>query len=107
MLAGDVDALDQLLSPEAVWVHSSGALDDRGSFLAGFRDGRLECLQLALSEQRVQANSGGGFCAGIVDLDAKVAGERRTSRGRYIAVWLETEHGLKLAHYQSTRLSTS
>ena len=104
MLAGDVEGLDRLLYTRAIWIHGSGLIDDRSSFLNGFRDGRLKCLKLELSEQEVLALDGGGLCAGIVRMEAEVSGERRTTRSRYVAVWAWSGGDLRLVSHQSTRL---
>jgi hypothetical protein len=45
MLSCDVAALDTLTSAEMTWVHGSAKVDDKQSFLEGFRTGRLRCFR--------------------------------------------------------------
>ena len=47
LLAGDLERLDALLSPQLVYIHSSGGQDSKASYLEHMRSGSLKYLSLS------------------------------------------------------------
>jgi ketosteroid isomerase-like protein len=105
MLSGDIEALDRLLRPEAVWVHASSKEDDKPAFLDGFRQGRLVAHSLALSDQAVHVYGNVGLCHGTVVMDASMDGKRLTATHRFTTVWVGEGGVYRLAIYQATASS--
>ena len=104
MMAGDLNALEALLAPEAFWLHANGQEDSRQAFLDGFRNGGLRANSLVLSEQSVLPFGDVCACHGTVDMTAQFGGEKRTSRNRYTTLWVASGQTWRIAFYQSTQL---
>jgi Domain of unknown function (DUF4440) len=58
MLAGDVPTLKDLLSEQAVYVHSTSARDSRASYLQKISSGALRYLQLSFFDLDIQISEG-------------------------------------------------
>jgi ketosteroid isomerase-like protein len=104
MLSCDVAALDTLTSAEMTWVHASAKVDDKQSFLEGFRTGRLRCFRLEHRETSIRVYGASALVSGIVDMEVAVEGERRSSSNRFSCLWVRGDADWQLACWQSTRI---
>jgi hypothetical protein len=107
MLSPDVAALDHLLAQDVSWVHASSKVDDKSSFLQGFRSGSLRCLRLDYRDQRIRIFGSAALVTGTVDMDVAIGDTRRSSVSRYVALWAQREGVTQLVHWQSTRSEMS
>ena len=106
MLAADVAALDRLLDDELVWAHASAATEDKESFIAGFRDGRLKCFSIRFDDVETIVTEEMALRRGVIHLDVEVSGNRRQNSNLFSSVWRTTGDGLRLLHWHSTRASS-
>jgi len=104
MLACDIAALDSLTAPDMTWVHASSEVDDKSSFLEGFRTGRLKCFRIEQRQIRIQVYGDSALVSGIVDMEVAVEGRRRSSSNRFSCVWVDGAAGCQLVRWQSTRI---
>ena len=104
MLACDLAALDRLTAPGMTWVHASSQVDDKSSFLEGFRTGRLKCFRLEHRETSVQVYGLSALVSGIVDMEVAVEGRRSTSSNRFSCLWVDGAAGYQLVRWHSTRV---
>lgn len=99
----DAEALERLLSDSMVYVHSSGMIDTKGSFLGHVRNGPI---QYKTFERRdVEAHAAGegtvlfrGEAAVTVEFD----GNPLDLDFRYLAVWVKHGGGWRFEAWQST-----
>jgi len=103
MLAGDVPALNALLSDEVVWIHASAKRDTKASFIEQFATGRLRCLRLDHAAPSLRLFGTVALVTGLVEMEVMAAGERRATTNLYTAVWSKDRSGVRLVHWQSTR----
>ncbi|HEV2634877.1 MAG TPA: nuclear transport factor 2 family protein [Actinocrinis sp.] len=109
MTAADTSALAELLAPQCRYVHSTGASDDRDSYLAKLADGSLRYLTVeALDVQPVNLGST-VLVLHRMRAEALVDGTPRSLHSQIVAVWqvAETgpaEGGARLVYLQSTNL---
>lgn len=105
MLSCDVAALDRLTSVEMTWVHASATVDNKESFLEGFRSGRLRCYRLEDRETSIHIYGASALVSGIVDMEVAVEGGRRNSSNRFSCLWARGDAGWQLVRWQSTRIT--
>ena len=104
LLDGDAPALGLLLSDDMNWVHGSGKIDSKSSLIAAIASGSLLVHRLDHSDVTIRSYGDLALVAGTFELDATGGGNRRQARNRFCALWCADESGLRLVHFQSTRL---
>ena len=102
MVAADVGALDQLLSDDLSWTHSSARQDTKASFLAGLQAGGTRYLEIRRSDEQVRLHGEVAVVTGIAHMRAIINGEERQLRNRYTNVWTKSEKGWRMIAWQST-----
>lgn len=102
-LAADVDELDKLIDDDCCYVHSSGSVDTKKSYLAQLRRGTLRYTRIACSEHAVSVHGSCGVATFRMDAIADVAGQPRLLRTRCTAVWT-LDGDDQLIAFQSTAL---
>ena len=87
LLAGDLDALDALLSPALVYVHSSGGQDSKASYLQHMRSGTLQYQ--SMSFEALQAHPASFCCIVTGRMLAQVTrnGQPMSIRSLFMTVW--------------------
>jgi ketosteroid isomerase-like protein len=104
MLAHDIAGLDDLLSDDAVYVHSTGLVEAKSAFLQGVRDGLYEYEQVEPLSERI-------LCAGDLAVVYTVLNFRGGPRGQPHAlvrlittlVWRMQDGKWRLVLRQATR----
>ena len=87
LLAGDLDALDALLAPALVYVHSSGGQDSKASYLQHMRSGTLQYQ--SMSFEALQAHPASSCCIVTGRMLAQVTrnGQPMSIRSLFMTVW--------------------
>jgi ketosteroid isomerase-like protein len=87
LLAGDLAALEALLSPDLVYVHSSGGQDSKASYLEHMRSGSLKYL--SMSFDGLQAYPASYCCMVTGRMSAEVIRHGQTMRikSQFMTVW--------------------
>ena len=102
MVAADIGALDQLLSDDLTWTHSSARQDTKTSFLAALQAGGTRDLQIRRSDEQVRLHGDVAVVTGVAHMRANINGEERQLRNRYTNVWAKTDEGWRMIAWQST-----
>jgi hypothetical protein len=79
MLGKDIDALERLLHPDLVYMHSSGVADDKASYIAGVRDRVWDYGAIARSDQTVRLHGALALVFNRLKIDLSVRGVARRS----------------------------
>ena len=87
LLAGDLNALDALLSPALVYIHSSGGQDSKASYLEHMRSGSLQYQ--SMSFEALQAHPASSCCIVTGRMLAQVTrnGQPMSIRSLFMTVW--------------------
>lgn len=104
MLAGDAQALGELLAPELRYVHSTGGVETRDSLLAQLAAGRIVYRGLAFEALAVTRTADAAIVSGEMRARVQRGDVLRDIATCYLAVWLRREGAWQLAACQGTTL---
>lgn len=105
MIAADAAALRDILAEDATWIHSSGQVDDRRTFIDKITSGASVYLTIERRETTCRLYGEVGVSGGIATMTALAAGEPRSLRNRYINVWILRSAAPRLVSAQSTKVA--
>ena len=96
LLAGDVNALEPLLSDDLVFVHANGRQEDKRGYLAYCRSGHIDYRAIVRREPTLKFAAGVAVLCATVDMDVMLDGTRRSATARYMSVWTKSAADWKL-----------
>jgi len=103
MIRGDTDVLRDLLSPDLLWVHSSGKSDNRDAFLARLDSGNTRYLKIERSDVSITELGDAALVTGFAEMIAEVGGQRKDILNRYCNLWRKSAEGdWQMTYWQST-----
>lgn len=105
-VSGDEAALCELLSPDLLYVHSNGAIDDRQSYVSKVASGAFhyESLDHRITDSRLLIETV-AVLSGDMRATGQAGGRAVTLSSRTLSVWQRHEHGrwqLAALHSSST-----
>ena len=107
MREADVAALEKLLHPDLVYVHSLGEADSRDSYLDKLRRGSIAYAQVATDDVTVKVHGNCALVFARMCADALLDGQPRRINNRSLAVWNNSDGPWRLVAYQPTVLPAS
>lgn len=97
LIKGDIEGLEATLSPDLIYIHSSGLIDDRNSFLSLLRAGTLTYRRITSRLDRATALPNGNLVgSGILRTEAIFGGSTKSLAGRYSCTWAQGSPGWQL-----------
>jgi hypothetical protein len=88
MLDKDIDALERLLHPDLLYMHSSGIADTKASYIAGVRDRVWDYHAITRSDQTVRRHGALALVFNRLKIDLAVRGVAKNLDNRALAVWV-------------------
>lgn len=104
MLQNDFPTLEKLMADDVVYVHSSGAVDDKQSFVATLRSGSLRYKKFSPEDTRVRIAGNLAVVTGNSAVEVDRDGKPQSFRVRFTAVYEKSGAGWRLSAWQTTRL---
>ncbi len=104
MIAIDEPALAACFGDDLIYVHSSGAVDTKASYIAAIKSGKFRYNKCDRFEEKVRIYGDTALVTGRGVFEAVVEGTARTLRLRYLNVWTKTAAGWKFVGWQSCPL---
>ena len=101
MLGRDVAALERLLHPDLVYMHSSGVSDSKASYIEGLRDGTWDYRRCNRSDQTIRVHRGLALVFNRIGISIVVRGIPKELDNRALAVWLAGGDTWRLIALQS------
>ena len=101
----DVAVLREMLLDEYVHIHANGKIDDKEAFLASIEAARYRFIDARRTEQRVRVSGSVILLNGKTRTTLDVAGQPRVMDNAFSIVWKQTEAGLKMLHWQATKMA--
>src|SRR5260221_8394700 len=92
MLAHDLSALERMLAPDVVYVHSTAVAESREEYLAGVAAGHYEYERIATRNVRVRVHGEVALTDGLCEMHV---GLTRQAKGvvhlLYVMVWVKQD----------------
>ena len=105
MIAQDFPALEWILAPDLVYVHSTGVAEPKAGYLAGVRDGLYDYESIASRDVAIRIAGGVAVMNGIVAMSVSARGATKgLIRLLFALVWVEDGGEWRLAYRQATRI---
>lgn len=102
VLAGNVDAFEELSHPELVYTHSSGSRDSLREYADKLREGTVRYQRLDHSVDRITILGDTALVNIQIDADVSVNGSLMTMKNSALVVWVNDGISWKFAAYQAT-----
>jgi ketosteroid isomerase-like protein len=103
MSAGDIPALERLLSADLVYTHASGWRQSKAEFLASIRSGEMQYHSLKPDNVKVHIYGNTAVVTGAVSIKAKAKGQELDIELVYLEVFAKQAGRWQLVAWQSTR----
>ena len=105
MVARDFDALERLLAPDLVYVHSTAVAETLDQYLAGVAQGLYEYESVRSRDVRVRGNDRIVLEDGICEMRVGAKGATAVLiHLMFVLVWTKAERGWQLLHRHATRM---
>jgi ketosteroid isomerase-like protein len=109
MLKGDHQSIAQYLDQDLIYVHSTGLVDGRDSYLASLRDGKYVYETIEVIEERHVQGADFVVLVQVLSVVIRVAGADAAPLPRQVAassLWRRSQGQWKLAVMQATPRAT-
>jgi hypothetical protein len=107
MIALDYAALDDILSDDVSYIHSTGVMESKAAYLAGLRDGLYEYGAIACISSKTMPYPRVAFTTGVIEMCVGAKGSGKSViRLRHVLIWREEEAVWRLLLRQATRVPT-
>lgn len=100
----DIGALDALFDPAYHYVHGSGVIEDKPSYLAFMRDSGVWFLTIEHADLCAEMFGEAGVVTGHADVTLDARGEIRSIANRFTSSWVWRD-GWKLRTFQYTNIA--
>lgn len=103
MIESDVAALEELLADEMIYTHSSSAVDDKASYVNGFRTGKWNYRKVERPIEKVTVFGDTACVAGHVHITVgPPGGPERVINSRFLDVWVRRSGKWQMVAWQAT-----
>lgn len=103
IVARDRQTLEAILADDLVWIHSSGMIENKASFIARIVSGADRYLSMRPRDETLRRFGSVAIVSGVVEIDAVAGGAARAISNRFTNVWVLTDRRWRLVSAQSTR----
>jgi hypothetical protein len=105
MIAKDYAALEQILSPSLVYVHSTAVTESKQEYVAGVANGAYEYQSITTRKARLRVHGPVALIDGICDMRVGVAGQSKDLiHLLFVLVWVRDGVVWRLEHRHATRM---
>lgn len=104
MVAGDITTLAALLDDDCRYVHSSGAVDTKASYLKKLQAGEIGYSWIRSLDQLIIEVGAAVAVSHRMEAQLVLSGVPRPYQSRAVTLWRRTPLGLRLAYFQATAL---
>ena len=87
MLAGDADVLEDLLHDDLAYMHSTGELESKESYISSLRAGTSAYKMIRCDDQTIRVHGDIGMVFHHLEADVAFQGNGRHLDNRLLAIW--------------------
>jgi ketosteroid isomerase-like protein len=104
MLDKDFPALERILSPDLIYVHSTAVAESKTDYLTGVAKGLYEYERIESRDVDVRIHGDVAVMSGIVDMSIGLTIQPKASISLlFVLVWLKRADSWQLTYRQATR----
>lgn len=103
MVAGDLGTLGALLEDGCRYVHSTGAVDTKESYLARIADGTFAYTWITATDQNAVDLGSAVLVSFTMSAELVLSGTPGPYRSQAVTVWRTGPDGPRMVHFQATR----
>jgi ketosteroid isomerase-like protein len=96
MLGKDIGTLERLLDDKLIYMHSSGVVDTKSSYIEGLSTGGWDYQQIDRSDVRIEISRDVALVFGKLSIRMKTRGVLKAFSTRALVVWQRGESGWTL-----------
>lgn len=105
MIAKDFVALEKILSPDLVYVHSTAVSETKREYLAGVAKGLYEYESIASRGVKLEIHGDVAIMSGIYDMGVGETGKpKNMTHLLFVLVWVKQAGAWLLGYRQATRI---
>lgn len=101
MLAADTGTLDEILHAELTYMHSTGGVDTKASYIEGVGSGTFDYKRIDRDDVTIKVYGDIGLVFYHIDADVEIRGNLRNLDNRILAVWVRGNGAWRLLAIQS------
>jgi hypothetical protein len=101
----DFAAMGRLFGDDLVYIHSSGVVDDKASFLELMRSGTTRYRAIKRRDVKVRTYGCLAIITGTADVDLTARGQDQTLQLRFLSAWVKRPAGIQFVSWNSTRIA--
>ena len=101
-IAADTTALAPMMTDELIYVHTSGAIDTKQSFLDRVGSGELTYHRIEPGAVVVRDHGVAVRVSGDIHIEVTASSVFKDLYARYVQEWLRTDAGWQLDYWQTT-----
>jgi hypothetical protein len=100
----DIDAMESLFGDDLIYQHSTGAVDDKASFIKSISSGAVRYRKMNRSEVKFRTYGYVAIITGKAQFEVSVNGVDSTARVRFHSIWVKRKTKLQFVSWQATLL---
>lgn len=104
LMAGEGQALRQILHPDLTYIHSHGKVDDFTQYMADFDSGIVEYEDVSHEVEITSVLDEVALAIGLMSVRGKFAGRSVEFRSRTMSVWVSDGLAWRLRGFHSSRI---
>jgi ketosteroid isomerase-like protein len=104
VVAKDFAKLDSMLTPDLIYAHSTGVIDDKKAYLGKMKEGKQTYKGIELGTMAVRIHGESAITHGTLRMHGVNANGPFDDRVMTIHMWVKSAGSWKLAGHQTTRL---
>jgi hypothetical protein len=101
-IGNDFAAMAQLFADDLVYVHSSGTVDSKASYIERQRSNALHYRAMRRSDAKVRVYGCAAIITGAGNFDVTVNGKDSTVNLLFHSIWVKTDSGVQFVSWEST-----
>jgi len=102
--AGDKDSLEKILSPDLVYTHSTGVVENRQEYISSLTDSTQKYASIEYESPLIRTYKEAAVLTGVVHMTGSRKGVPFDNRLRLLHVWIQKPSGWELVAHQTTRI---
>jgi hypothetical protein len=105
MLAFDYSALDDILSDDVSYIHSTGVVETKAAYFAGLQQGLYEYGDITIRSVETRVFGSAAMTTGVMEMLVGAKGSiKSTIRLQHVLIWRQDGGTWKLLLRQATRI---